>query len=280
MRTTRWSLVLVAPCLVGCATIFGQSTQVVSIRTEPPGAEVSVSNRSGVEVWRGSAPNLVPLKAGADYFVGETYTVSASKDGESATVVVDTTLHYGYLFGNAIFGGLIGWLIVDPASGAMWYLPNEVVINTDAYERGLVANESGLVSLKPRSVVPEVLPLDTASTPRLNDRVVNEWALPNGGLGKVVVVEPFPRNEANARTLGRRLAQETANAPHVLIYVFDDESAAKQWIARDAHATPEAAQSCESHYVGRYTRDGSSGTHSFSCILENSDGRVVSIRVD
>ena len=27
-----------------------------------------------------------------------------------------------YILGNLFFGGLIGWLIVDPATGAMWTL--------------------------------------------------------------------------------------------------------------------------------------------------------------
>jgi hypothetical protein len=38
-------------------------------------------------------------------------------------VFLDTTLRWGwYLFGNVVFGGLIGILIVDPATGAMWAL--------------------------------------------------------------------------------------------------------------------------------------------------------------
>lgn len=32
----------------------------------------------------------------------------------------------GWYFGNILFGGLIGMLIVDPATGAMWKLPENV----------------------------------------------------------------------------------------------------------------------------------------------------------
>lgn len=32
-----------------------------------------------------------------------------------------------YIGGNLLFGGLIGWLIVDPASGAMWHFDPEQV---------------------------------------------------------------------------------------------------------------------------------------------------------
>ncbi|MDB4525936.1 hypothetical protein N9065_03445 [Akkermansiaceae bacterium] len=31
--------------------------------------------------------------------------------------------------GNIIFGGILGVLVVDPATGAMWQLPKEVPLN-------------------------------------------------------------------------------------------------------------------------------------------------------
>ena len=31
-----------------------------------------------------------------------------------------------WYFGNILFGGLIGMLIIDPATGAMWKLPENV----------------------------------------------------------------------------------------------------------------------------------------------------------
>ncbi len=48
------------------------------------------------------------------------------------------------LGGNILFGGLIGWLIVDPATGAMWTLvPKE--INTElAEETALYQQKDGL----------------------------------------------------------------------------------------------------------------------------------------
>jgi hypothetical protein len=32
-----------------------------------------------------------------------------------------------YLVGNFFFGGLIGWLIIDPLTGAMWTLSPEMI---------------------------------------------------------------------------------------------------------------------------------------------------------
>jgi hypothetical protein len=53
--------------------------------------------------------------------------VRVSKDGyESVDIAVAGTVN-GWYIGNILFGGLIGMLIVDPLTGAMYTLePNEV----------------------------------------------------------------------------------------------------------------------------------------------------------
>jgi hypothetical protein len=42
---------------------------------------------------------------------------------------VDSTIN-GWYVGNIVFGGFIGWLIVDPLTGAMWALDTEHVNGT------------------------------------------------------------------------------------------------------------------------------------------------------
>jgi hypothetical protein len=42
---------------------------------------------------------------------------------------VDSRIN-GWYVGNIVFGGLIGWLIVDPLTGAMWALDAEHVNGT------------------------------------------------------------------------------------------------------------------------------------------------------
>jgi hypothetical protein len=50
-------------------------------------------------------------------------------DYDTRTVPIDFKLD-GWYIGNIIFGGLIGFLIVDPATGAMWKLDTEFVNET------------------------------------------------------------------------------------------------------------------------------------------------------
>ena len=38
------------------------------------------------------------------------------------TVTVDANVNGWYIAGNLVFGGLVGYLVVDPLTGAMWTL--------------------------------------------------------------------------------------------------------------------------------------------------------------
>ena len=67
------------------------------------------------------------------------------------TVTVDTRLNGWYIGGNLIFGGLIGWLIVDPATGAMWTLnTREINLTLEALKQGSIIepNKAGIVLLQ------------------------------------------------------------------------------------------------------------------------------------
>jgi hypothetical protein len=62
------------------------------------------------------------LKSGSGFFAKESYVIRYSRPGyEDKTVNVECKLN-GWYFGNILFGGAIGLLIVDPATGAMYKL--------------------------------------------------------------------------------------------------------------------------------------------------------------
>jgi len=111
--------------LAGCASIVSKSMYPVSISSQPQGADISVTNRAGETVFSGKTPTTVTLKAGAGFFKGETYTVAFSHEGSAShTAQIERGVDGWYILGNLLFGGLIGYLIVDPATGAMWTLSN------------------------------------------------------------------------------------------------------------------------------------------------------------
>lgn len=124
---TPFLLALVLATVSGCATIVSKTSYPVVVATNPPGAMVTIENHAGKEVFRGSSPAAVRLKSGGGFFKGATYVVRISKEGYADKMVqVSSTLN-GWYFGNLVFGGLVGMLIVDPATGAMFKLENTAI---------------------------------------------------------------------------------------------------------------------------------------------------------
>jgi len=122
------SLILVI-VFAGCATIVGDKTHLMPINSTPDSATVLITDEKGVQVFRGQTPTTVTLqKSDGSYWGGKNYTVKISKDGYDAQIITVTSSPNGwYIAGNLVFGGLIGWFIVDPLNGAMYNLSPEQV---------------------------------------------------------------------------------------------------------------------------------------------------------
>src|SRR2546422_5740455 len=124
------ALVLVALVATGCASIVKGSEQKVSFKSEPSEARVVITDvRAGKQIHVGSTPFTTSLKRGAGYFKKAKYSVTFEKPGyKTEAITLEGTPGGWYLGGNVIFGGM-GWLIVDPATGAMWTLePGDVSV--------------------------------------------------------------------------------------------------------------------------------------------------------
>lgn len=117
----------------GCASIIGEKAQLIGINSNPDSAQITIKDEYNQVIFKGTTPTSVTLKKGDGYFHGKDYAVELDKEGYSKQVVVIKSTPSGwYIGGNLIFGGLglIGWFIVDPATGAMWTLSPDK-INTD-----------------------------------------------------------------------------------------------------------------------------------------------------
>jgi hypothetical protein len=114
--------------LSACATIIGSTTQPVTFKTSPEGVAFSITNRAGEKIHSGLTPATVTLNRGAGYFKAEAYTVKYEKEGYTPKEFMVTGNVNGWYFGNIIFGGIVlGMLIVDPLSGAMFTLDTDNV---------------------------------------------------------------------------------------------------------------------------------------------------------
>lgn len=115
--------------LVGCATIVGQPTQLIPISSKPEGASIIIKDETGLEIFKGTTPTSVTLqKSDGTYWGGKSFTAHLSKEGfETIMIPIKASPNGWYIAGNVIFGGLIGWFIVDPMNGDMYTLSKKEI---------------------------------------------------------------------------------------------------------------------------------------------------------
>ena len=126
--------VLVMAVLVmgsGCASIMSQTHYPVSINSTPPGATVTVRDIYGQNVLAATTPTVATLSASAGYFIPARYTFTFEKQGFQPAYAVIEAYTDPWYFMN-IFELMfcpIGFLFVDPVTGAMWELNRSVGAN-------------------------------------------------------------------------------------------------------------------------------------------------------
>ncbi len=116
--------------LTSCASIVSKSSYPISINSSPSESKITITNKKGVEIYRGSTPATLKLDAGNGYFSKAHYQVKFEKEGYATRNVPVNFKLDGWYIGNLVFGGFIGFLIVDPASGAMFKLDTEFLNET------------------------------------------------------------------------------------------------------------------------------------------------------
>ena len=112
--------------LSSCATIFNRTSQAVSVTSEPSGFAFQVVDSSGTVVGNGTTPGDVSLDTSSGYFKPESYTFTFRKNGKLIGTKNLTANMSGWYLGNILIGGLVGMLVVDPLTGAMFSLPDDV----------------------------------------------------------------------------------------------------------------------------------------------------------
>lgn len=112
----------------GCASIVSGGPKSLPVSSQPDDARCEVvETRTGNPILRGKTPFIATLEPDAGFFRNAKYRIRCEKQGYiPREVAVDAGLNPWYL-GNVAFGGLIGILIVDPATGAMWKIHEDRV---------------------------------------------------------------------------------------------------------------------------------------------------------
>ena len=125
MSASRLLGIAAACAQLGCATVINSAEQQILISSTPAGASVRIFDAArDRDIAVGATPYSVELPRGGGCFRRGLYRVTVSKPGyaERTLEVRAQNVSLWYVLGNLVIGGLVGWIVVDPSTGAMWEL--------------------------------------------------------------------------------------------------------------------------------------------------------------
>ncbi len=131
MKIFTFLIAIVGLIMCGsCASIVGNSQYPVLINSNPEGANITIRDSKGIEIHRAKTPITITLPSSDGYFSPASYLIKYQKEGYYPTSSnLFAEVSPWYFSGNLFSGFIIGWLIVDPLTGAMWKLEDTTVGN-------------------------------------------------------------------------------------------------------------------------------------------------------
>lgn len=118
------TLLVLVSMLSGCATVMnGGGTSEVQLVSTPPGASYEIRDVRGRVVGSGVTPSRAALRDGYGWGSRGRYQVLFRKDGYSDIQKEMIARRNGWYWFNILVGGPIGYLFVDPFTGAMYKVP-------------------------------------------------------------------------------------------------------------------------------------------------------------
>jgi hypothetical protein len=122
-------LALIAITLLsGCASIVSSDKTAVVVTSDPSGATFKVANEEGKIVHTGTTPVTLNMQSHGGAFDPEAYTLTFSKPGYDDKSYLLEAESNEWIWGNLVFGGLIG-IVVDTSTGAAWELPEQADVD-------------------------------------------------------------------------------------------------------------------------------------------------------
>jgi len=125
--------VAIGALVVGCATIINGTLQDIGISSSPSGATITVDNLN-----YGITPTVIKLSRKDNHFV------KIELPGYKPFKITITRGVSGWVWGNIVFGGIIG-LAVDAISGGLYKLsPEQIKATLSKSDIGLIYREDAI----------------------------------------------------------------------------------------------------------------------------------------
>jgi hypothetical protein len=130
----------------GCASIVHSGNRSININSKPVGAKATVTKPDGTVVSVQNTPCAFSLDPKRGYFKGQSYNLKLELAGYKTAQVELRPELSGWYFGNIVFGGLIGMVIVDPLTGSMWNIaPDKIDRDLSSSQAAIIRGHRGFV---------------------------------------------------------------------------------------------------------------------------------------
>jgi hypothetical protein len=108
-------------------------------------------------------------------------------------------------------------------------------------------------------------------TEKINYKIHKQWEIPNGGFGRVIVIDSSKRNEIDLKQLGETLKYDTRLDRNAFVFVYDDVKAAE---LRDnlSNLNKKDESFHGKHFIATYTKNINSGYHKLEIMIDGIDG--------
>jgi hypothetical protein len=139
----------------GCASVFNRGPDPIQIDSTPNGARVTIYDENGDVVAEGRTQFKTALKAGGR-FKRHSYRVKVEKLGYEPKEFMLYNKLSDWYWGNYLYSGPLGALIIDPLTGNMWKLdPAKVDVKLDKVNLPVEELEkTSLLILSPDQLTP------------------------------------------------------------------------------------------------------------------------------
>lgn len=156
MKTTLAFIttICLAALLTSCASIFNRNQKNVAVSSTPAGMTFEVKDRDGKVLQSGTTPATVRLGTGYRYMKGQTYTFTFRRAGKVVGSSSLETRISGWYWGNFVLGGLPGLLLIDPLTGGMWTMPENVHFGAPAAPALAASRQPGEIRVMSIADVP------------------------------------------------------------------------------------------------------------------------------
>lgn len=156
-------LPLILFSFTSCATVMNRgASQIVPFSSTPFSLKCIIKDlTSGDVLFEGKTPFSIPLSRTTGFFSKGRYSATFYKNGREVTTrFIEGKASGWYIFGNLFLGGFLGWVLIDPLTGAMWTLsPDKVHVNAGEYASNLNVLHIDDLPKKYRKDLKKVYPL-------------------------------------------------------------------------------------------------------------------------